>query len=113
LRLCELPSPNLGQYSPTQTFIATSATDALLALKSKIDIDKTVIVTEPLTGGLTNITLFTAHQGLQVKAKSSGQSIALIPVQFSQCLRLVPATPQTRLFRVNLMETGVAVHWHD
>ncbi|PWT89939.1 MAG: hypothetical protein C5B56_06270 [Proteobacteria bacterium] len=110
LRLYELPSPNLGQYSPTQTFIATSATDALLALKSKIDLDQTVVVTEPLTGGLTrlaNVMLFTDRQGVQVKAKSSSQSIAVIPIQFSQCLRLVPATPETRVFRANLMQTGL------
>lgn len=110
LRLYELPSPNLGQYSPTQALVVKSATDALLALKSKIDLDKTVVVTEPLPGGLTRatkVTLFTERQALRVKAETFGQSVLLLPIQFSRCLRLVNETPEMRLFRANLMETGL------
>jgi hypothetical protein len=54
-----------------------------------------------------NVTLFTERQGLRVKAESSGQSILLLPIQFSRCLRLVDSMPEMKLFRANLMETGL------
>jgi hypothetical protein len=111
LRLYELPSPNVGQYSPTEVLAVKSATDALLALKSSgINLDKTIVVTESLRSDLTkavNVALFTERQGLRVKGESSGQSILLLPIQFSRCLRLVDSMPEMKLFRANLMETGL------
>jgi hypothetical protein len=109
LLLYELPFPNVGQYSPTEALVVRSATDALLALKSKVDLDRTIVVTEPLPSGLTkaeNVALFT-DRGLHVKAESSGQSVLLLPIQFSRCLRLVRARPEMKLFRANLLETGL------
>jgi hypothetical protein len=110
LRLYELPFPNVGQYSPTEALVVRSAADALLALKSKIDLDRTIVVAEPLPSGLAkaaNVALFTDRQGLHVKAESSGQSVLLLPIQFSRCLRVVRAGPEMKLFRANLLETGL------
>jgi hypothetical protein len=110
LRLYELPFPNVGQYSPTEALVARSATEALLALKSKIKLERTIVVTEPLPSGLTkaaNVALVTDRQGLHVKAESSGQSVLLLPIQFSRCLRIVRARPEMKLFRANLLETGL------
>jgi hypothetical protein len=111
LRLYELPSPNVGQYSPTESLVVTSATDALLALKSgSIDLGKTIIVTAPLPSDLTkaaSVALFTEREGLHVEARSSGRSVVLLPIQFSRCLRLVSMVPEMKIFRANLMETGL------
>jgi hypothetical protein len=111
LRLYELPSPNVGQYSPTEALVVASATDALLTLKSgSIDLGKTIVVTESLPSDLTkaaSAALFTEREGLHVHARASGQSVLLLPVQFSRCLRLVSVTPEMKIFRANLMQTGL------
>jgi len=110
LRVYETPHPNLGQYSPTRFVVATSARATLLALGAEADLQTTVIVTEPLPGDLKpakQVVLSADRRELNVRAESPGQSVLLIPIQFSRCLRLAGASDSARLIRANLMQTGV------
>jgi hypothetical protein len=52
----------------------------------KVDLARTIVVTEPLPSGLTkaeNVALLT-DRGLHVTAESCGQSVLLLPIQFSR-----------------------------
>jgi hypothetical protein len=90
----------LHSRAPMATFSYASPTISSLTMKRpasslcrwprdrplKVDLARTIVVTEPLPSGLTkaeNVALLT-DRGLHVTAESCGQSVLLLPIQFSR-----------------------------
>lgn len=115
LRLIELPDPNLGNYSPTEVEKAADFPAGLRLMHAPgFDGRRTVVVDEPLSGPFqqaTNSTLVYEKYGFHVTADSSGQSIVVLPVQYSHCWR-TGSDPQVHLFRANIMQLGLAFSGH-
>ena len=110
LRLYRLPKPNLGQYSPTHSIIVRNANEALSAIES-VDLESSVITDQSLPPDLTiarDVTLRFFAGIAEVRASSDGaQSVIVLPIQYSRCLRAQGRPANMRLFRANLMQTGV------
>ncbi|MCH9051419.1 MAG: hypothetical protein IIA72_10095 [Proteobacteria bacterium] len=114
LYLYELPDPNLGTYSPTRTFLARDAGEALARMAAETtDFRREAVVHVALPGDLVPATSsgMWVHRGyLEVRARSPGRSIVVLPVEFSRCLDFEWRSPRTgdaRVFRANLNQTGV------
>jgi hypothetical protein len=114
LFLYELDGVNIGQFSPTDTRVTATAAETIDALADPaVDLSRTVMASEPLPKGLAPATLqeFLVERGrFRVRATSSGRSVLLLPMEFSRCLRVrsnVPHAPEVRLFRADLLLTGV------
>jgi hypothetical protein len=114
LRLIELPSPNLGNYSPTAVIRVDTFHDGLLRIHDPKFDGRTTVVTDstdpaidgPLTPA-TNARLTYETYGFRVQATSTGKSLLVIPAQFSRCWSAAGnGSPQ--LFRANTMQLGVA-----
>jgi hypothetical protein len=111
LYLYELPKANVGQYSPTESRRAEQAQEILSTLVAPdLDPGRTVITSEILPNDLVPAQLqeFRVGRGnFHVRATSSGRSILLLPVEFSNCLILTNATADVRIFRADLFLTGL------
>lgn len=116
LYLYEIANPNLGDFSPARTVTATDASLAVSYMKDEnFPFGDVAIIHEQELTGLKRAhtgAMFWERGGLRVRAESSGQALLVLPLQFSNCLRIIStdensqATP-IRLLRVNLMQTGV------
>jgi hypothetical protein len=70
---------------------------------------RTVIVTEELSGRFVparEATMNVERGGLSLRASSAGDSLLVLPVQYSHCWQLRDA-PTATLFRANLMQLGI------
>jgi hypothetical protein len=111
LRIYELSNSNRGNYSPTKVMRAAAARDIIIAM-SKPDFDgREFVVTddEAIQGDLvaaTDATMIVRMGGVDLRASSAGQSVLVLPVQYSHCWRIVSGRGAT-LFRANLMQLGV------
>jgi hypothetical protein len=101
----ELPHPNLGDYSPTETAIAGSAAEiATILTKPGFDPTRHVVVPAPLAGPLVparNMKLSVIRGGWHLSGHSDGTSLVVLPQQFSHCLRA--RAGNIRFIRANLM----------
>ena len=115
LFLYELERPNLGDFSPTKTVLAPDARAILAALSSAgFDPEREVVVARSLHGTLvpaTAASLYVEIDRLHLQAASDGTSVLVLPLEFSHCLLVEGAdgeqASRPRLFRANLMQTGV------
>jgi hypothetical protein len=110
LRLIELDSPNLGDYSPTFVQLVSDFRSGLALMHAPtFDGAMTVLTDQPLDGHFvkaTNVRLTYETYGFHIEAESSGSSILVLPPQFSRCWAAEGAgTPV--LFRANLMQLGL------
>jgi hypothetical protein len=110
VRVFELDGPNLGTYSPTGIIEVATAREVVERMRDPaFDGARSVIVTEPLAAGLvpaTRAAMTVERGGIDVAAASPGQSVLVLPVQYSHCWRL-EGGPGTTLFRANLMQLGI------
>jgi hypothetical protein len=114
VRLVELDKTNLGNYSPTTIRrVATFHEGLSLMHQPGFDGTKTVIVdatvpplAEPLVPA-TNASLVYETFGFHIWASSAGNSILVLPPQYSRCWS-VEGTGSPRLFRANMMQMGIA-----
>ena len=114
LYLYELPSPNLGQYSPTIGVRSSSASETLALLaRREFDTQRSFVSAIAPPGDLTrasSVRIIADRSELRVDAKSAGRSVILLPIEFSHCLRLQPTgeskEPPT-LFRANLLQAAI------
>jgi hypothetical protein len=111
VRVYELPHPNLGNYSPTKVVHAKTAKATILAMADPAFDGRQTLVTDdasigddlvPATGAAMTVRL----GGVALKASSAGQSVLVLPVQYSHCWQIVSGSDAT-LFRANLMQLGV------
>lgn len=110
-RLYELAEPNRGTFSPTRVLTSGSAKGTVdLLLAAATDLERDVVLTEPLPGELVparEAVLRFGAGGARVSARSDGRSLLLLPLQFSHALRLSPAVGEGRLLRANLAQTAL------
>jgi hypothetical protein len=105
----EFPDVNVGDYIPTEVITARSAADTIDALASpKFDFSRQVVLSTALRDRLVparDMKLSVIRGGLYVSGRSDATSLALLPQQFSNCLRAHDA--RVRLVRADLIMTGV------
>ena len=109
IRLYEFADPNLGQYSPTEVVVAHDATQTLAVLKrAGFDGRRTAVTDTQMRGsfvGAHEASITLIKGGFALRARSGGESILVLPVQYSHCW--VADSPEIVLFRANLMQLGV------
>jgi len=112
LFLYEVPRPNVGTYSPTSVLTPRDATEIVGRLASPdFDPARDVMADVPQRpAGL--VPAQGAHLtfdgvSLRVQAVSPGQSILLVPLEFSRCLEQQDSGGTPILFRANLLLTGI------
>jgi hypothetical protein len=111
VRVYELPNPNLGNYSPKKVVRAKTAKETIAAM-SRPDFDgRQTVVTDDASipnnlVSATGATMTVRMGGVALSASSAGQSVLVLPVQYSHCWRIVSGNGAT-LFRANLMQLGV------
>ena len=111
----ELAHPNLGDYSPTEGVVAADAAAMVAVMKDDaFDYRTKVIVETELPSPLVSATsgqLFYECGGARISGRSEGRSLLVVPLQFSNSLKIVENTSSdpasVKLRRVNLLETGV------
>ena len=110
VRLFELVEANLGNYSPRRVIEVGTATEVVDHMRVPgFDGARTVIVTEKLSGDFVparEATMIVERGGLSLRAASAGESLLVLPVQYSHCWQLRNA-PNATLFRANLMQLGI------
>jgi hypothetical protein len=105
----ELPSPNVGDFSPTQVLTASTAGEiTMLLAKPGFDFDRQAVletaIQEPLVPA-REMRMVRIRGSIHVSGKSNGTSLVILPQQFTHCLRA--RDERVRLVRANLMMTGV------
>jgi hypothetical protein len=111
LRLVELDDFNRGQYSPTKVIKAKDFRSALEVMRDPLfDGSQQVVTDADLPEGLrvaSGVELRVEKDGLSIRASSPGQSILVLPAQFSRCWS-VHGNGDAVLFRANIMQLGVS-----
>jgi hypothetical protein len=116
IRLHELAEPNLGNYSPTEIVNASDAKETLAVMKRPDFDGKLMVATDAdLRGTFTparDASMTLTDGGLLIQATSDGDSILVLPVQYSHCWVSEGQRPrdlQTNVtfFRANMMQLGV------
>jgi hypothetical protein len=111
VRVYELPDPNLGNYSPTKIVLAKTAKATIVAMSSPAFDGRQTVLTDdasiadnlvPATGAKMTVRM----GGVALRASSAGQSVLVLPVQYSHCWQIVSGSGAT-LFRANLTQLGV------
>lgn len=118
LYLYEVDDPNLGNFTPTNVIhIADTKGTVKRLLAGDLRLDRDIIVHDPLDDQGSFVpaqasALRFEPGAIHVTGESEGKSILLLPVQFSRCLNVRPASPGTvaqnvRLVRANIVHTAL------
>jgi hypothetical protein len=113
LYLLEIAHPNLGDYSPTIVTKPSLATDVIRRMEdADFDPSREIIADLPATKQALEPArrsrLIFDGVSVKVTAESSGESILLLPLEFSRCLEIRSSQlGKPLLFRANLVETGI------
>lgn len=113
LNIFRVEDVNLGQYSPTNTVVAPSAAAMLDVLSApSFDPRRDVVLETAIAGPLVpgKLLSLTAELGpaLSVNAESSGQSLLLLPFEYSNCLRIETRDgTAAHLVPANLQQIGL------
>jgi hypothetical protein len=112
----EIQGANLGGLSPIRTVVSTNASHTIsLMTSNNFSMRDTAIVHEAPIVGLTPAdsgAIYFERGGVRVRGNSHGPSLLVLPVQFSNSLRIISTqinsnSAPIKLLRVNLLETGV------
>jgi len=105
----EIPDVNLGNYSPTEVTSVRSAAEIVAALAApNFDFTRQVVLSNEIRDDLVlarDMKLSVIRGGLHVSGRSDGTSLAVLPLQYSSCLRA--HDDRARLVRANLIMTGI------
>ncbi len=105
----EIPDINLGNYSPTEVTIGRSAAEMIAALAAPdFDFARQAVLSTDIHDHLVaarDVKLSVIRGGLHVSGRSDGTSLAVLPLQYSNCLRA--HDNRARLVRANFIMTGV------
>jgi hypothetical protein len=113
LRIFRIDNVNLGEYSPTRAIRISTAAEAIAALAMQsFDPERDVIVEQEILGNLfpaASVSIITdLGPTLSIRADSSGQSLLVLPFEYSHCLSLdVQEGTSAQLISVNLQQTGL------
>jgi hypothetical protein len=110
LRLIELNGFNRGQYSPIKVIDATDFQSGLNVMRNpSFDGTREVVTSAEIPTDLeaaADVELKVEKYGLSIRASSTGQSILVLPAQFSHCWT-VYGEGDPFLFRANIMQLGI------
>jgi hypothetical protein len=105
----EIPDVNLGNYSPTEVTSVRSAAETVAALgAANFDFARQVVLSTEIRDRLVparETKLSVIRGGLHFSGHSDGASLVVLPLQYSNCLRV--RDDRARLVRANLIMTGV------
>src|SRR5262245_28369360 len=102
LYLYELADVNIGQFSPTEVRLSNDANQILTQISDRdLRLDH-----EPLRKAEL-VSFSVERDGFTVRAKSEGHSVLLLPWEYSHCLKIQSRSGAARLFRADLLLTGV------
>jgi hypothetical protein len=114
MKLYELTNPNLGNYSPTRIIQAQDYASAIAYIHDNEDgLENTAVIfnnTSIPAANLvpaTKISLKILKGGYHIEARSSGKSLLVLPIQFSNCFHLSRRQGKESLVRANLVQTGI------
>jgi hypothetical protein len=110
LRLIELDDFNRGQYSPTKVIKAKYFRSALEFMRDpSFDGSQEVVTDANIPAGLQaaeGVELKVEKYGFSVRAISPGQSVLVLPAQFSHCWS-IHGEGDPVLFRADIMQLGI------
>jgi len=108
-QIYELPNPNIGNYSPTEVVTATSAPEMVAAMRAEnFDFRRQVVLLDAPSETLVpadDMRLSQIRGGFHLWGRSSGTSLVVLPLQFSNCLRA--RDERVQVIRADLLMTGV------
>ena len=108
--LYELPRPNLHGRSVTRVTAVDTARDAVSLMKSEAFGEAEAVTFDRVDGPLSaasGMSLKTFRDHVRFAAESSGQSLVVLPLEFSRCLSVEGGGPNVRLLRVDVDQLGV------
>jgi hypothetical protein len=112
--LVELKNPNLGGYSPTNLFVVESLAETFKTMDGDdFSLIDDVVVYKPLAKNLARASsskLMLQGGDLRIEANSSGKSMLILPLEFSDCLAFKANDSKSGFidaFRVDGILTGV------
>jgi hypothetical protein len=113
LFLYELDGVNVGQYSPTQVVKLRTAPEILDYLRSTAFDSRNEVVSD--VEGPSDVALVTARRAelrffgakLHISAESDGNSILVLPLEYSRCLAMEAKEGSGSMFRANLLQVGI------
>lgn len=114
LFLYRLDNSNLGQFSPTEIRVSSSAIEMVEHLRAPEFDGRLVAISEeaiedPLVPASHVSIKFEKGPRLRVDATSAATSLVVLPFEFSHCLHL-EGDATSRLMPVNLAQTGLLFH---
>jgi hypothetical protein len=105
----EFPHPNVGDYTPTEMVIATSAADMVAAMRSEnFDFTRQVVLSEAQGQSLVparDMRLSLIPGGFHLFGHTNGTSLVALPQQFSHCLRA--RDDRVLIVRADLLRAGL------
>jgi len=110
----EIPNINLGNYSPTEVTIGRSAAEMIAALAApNFDFTRQAVLSQAVLSigihdhlvAARDAQLSVIRGGLHFSGRSDGTSLVVLPLQYSNCLRV--HDNRARLVRANFIMTGV------
>jgi len=108
-QIYELPNPNIGNYSPTEVVTATSAPEMVAAMRAEnFDFRRQVVLPDAPSKTLVpadGMRLSQIRGGFHLSGRSSGTSLVVLPLQFSNCLRA--RDERVQVVRADLLMTAV------
>jgi len=116
LLLYEIDRPNLGNFSPTKQWVEATAAGTLAKIQDlEFQPTQNVVLSKPIEGVLmeaSDTAFIWEKDGISVRAQSKGQSLLVLPLQYSHCLEIkskaaTNAKENLRLVRADLVLTGV------
>jgi hypothetical protein len=120
LIIYDTQDPNVGHYSPTRVRLSENALETIalmtaggFAFRNEVIVhDPEIASSMPSLVTAKEAALLYERGGVRVKAASSGPALVLLPLQFSNCLKVVSVDPPSsgrapKLVRCDLLLTGV------
>ena len=112
--LVELKNPNIGDYSPTKTYVVESLEETFKTMdRSDFSLIDDVVVYKPLAKNFvkaSNSKLTLKGGDLRIQANSPGKSMLILPLEFSNCLAFKSNDSKSGFidaFRVDGILTGL------
>jgi hypothetical protein len=102
---------NIGQFSPTEVRVSNDANQILTQISDQdLRLDHVLVASEAPLEQLRKAELVSfsvERDAFTVRPKSEGHSVLLLPWEFSRCLKIASRSGAARLFRADLLLTGV------
>ena len=112
LRLYAVHNPNLGTYSPTRVIAENNAERIVrIIMNQQFNPRRDIVLNQQVSNTLKPVikSKMSFNRGVRVhiEANSLGKSILLLPLQFSNCMKLEPGDGHSSLHRANLIQTAI------